>query len=196
MVAASRKPRLRPCAPIGGMTCAASPISATRPAPRRAAVSTASWKTTATGLDRDLAQDRMRAALDLGRHLRVRKRREARDVGGINHEYQARSLSGQRHQRERAGLGVKFGRRVVMGTAVAEVEGERSLAVGSAVSIDAGSGAAQRTAPLSADREARRYRAPIAPDDHSHRSISTAGGFVFDARQCCQAHRRALRARR
>ena len=133
MVAASRKPRLRPCAPIGGMTCAASPISDHAPGAQTRRGLDRQLEDTATGLDRDLAQDRMRAALDLGRHFRVRKRREARGVGGINYEHQARSLSGQRHQRERARLGVKFGRRVVMGTAMAEVEGERGLAVGSAV---------------------------------------------------------------
>ena len=134
MVAASRKPRLRPCAPIGGMTCAASPISDHASGAQTCRGLDPQLKETATGLDGDLAQDRMGAALDLRRHFQVRKRREARDVAGINYEHQARALSGQRHQRERTRLGVKFGRRVVMWTAVAEVEGERSLTVGSAAS--------------------------------------------------------------
>ena len=81
---------------------------------------------------------------------------------------------------------MKFGRRVVMGTAMAEIEGERGLAIGPAACIDAGSGAAQRTAPLSANREAGRYRAPIAPDDHFLIFDLDRGCFVFDARQCCK----------
>ena len=89
MVAASRSPRLRPCAPIGGMTCAASPISddaARAEAPRDL---DRQRKDAAAGLDRDLAQDRMRAPLDLGRQLGVGQRREAGSVGRVHHEHQA-----------------------------------------------------------------------------------------------------------
>jgi hypothetical protein len=43
----------------------------------------------AAGLDLDLAQDRMRAAFDLRRHLRIGERRNVADLGRVNHKNQA-----------------------------------------------------------------------------------------------------------
>jgi len=67
---------------------------------------------------------------------------------------------------------------------VAKVEGKRSLTVGSAARCDPGGGAAQRTAPLSADREARQYRAATAPDSDPLIVDPDRSGVVLDARQC------------
>ena len=111
IVAASRRPRLSPCAPIGGMTCAASPTSAMRRAAKLRAVSTPSGKQPAARLDRDLAEDRMGAALDLGGKRARIERAEVLGLGRIDHADQARAQAGQGHQRERPGLGVELGRR-------------------------------------------------------------------------------------
>ena len=48
----------------------------------------------------------------------------------VDHEDQARALAGQRHQRERPGLGVEFGRGVVVRAAMAEIAGQRGLRIG------------------------------------------------------------------
>src|SRR5437762_3098477 len=66
MVAASRRPRLRPCAPIGARTCAASPMSARRGAPKRLtmgaafgfdASSSAAERAAAVGADQEFPRD-------------------------------------------------------------------------------------------------------------------------------------------
>ena len=80
---------------------------------------------------------------------------------------------------------------------MAEIEGECGLSVGPAVvSIDAGGGAAQRTAAVGADREAGDIVFPL------HLMITASsidldrGGFAFDARQRRKRIWRAPRARR
>src|ERR1044071_9064889 len=100
-------------------------------------------------------------------------------------------LSGQGDQRKRALLGVKLCGRIVMWTAVAKVEGQGGLTVGSAAQFYPGRDAAQRTAPVSADRETRQYHAATAPDNYPLIFDLDRRGFVLDARQCCKR----LRAR-
>ena len=78
IAAASRRPRLSPCAPIGGMRCAASPMRAIRTAAKRCAVSAPSGKVAAAGLDRDLAEDRMRAPFEF--EIEAASRRAERSV--------------------------------------------------------------------------------------------------------------------
>ena len=153
-VAASRRPRLRPCAPIGGMRWAASPTSAMRLCPKRPHGLDRERKHAAARLDRDLAEDRMRALLDLVVERRVVERGDPLGLGGLDHADEARPLAGQRHQRERAALGVEFGRGVVVRPRVREIEGQRGLRIGAAVALDAGRGAAERAPSVGADDEA------------------------------------------
>ncbi len=109
------------------------------------------------GLDLDLAQDRMRAPLDLHGQLGVAERMQARDLGRIDHEYQARAPPRQRHQGEGAGLGMEFGRDVMVRTAVRQVQREGTLRIGVVIGRDCGGDAAQRMPAFGADREPRRH---------------------------------------
>ena len=127
-VAASRRPRLSPCAPIGGTTCAASPTRAIRLRRKRTRGLDRQRKHAAPGLDAHLAEDRMRAALDLDGELRVGHGGHARRAFRIEHANQARTPAGQGNKRERTGLGVKFRRCIVVWPRVREIERERGLA--------------------------------------------------------------------
>ena len=119
-------------------------------------------------------------------------------VGGVDHEDQARAQSRQRHQRERTGLGVEFGRGVAVRPAVREIEGQRGLRIASAFGLDACGRAAERMAAIGADREpgdrpVRRCRADgdVGVADR-HRV-----GLVVDQGQrgqCPRARARAPRA--
>ena len=103
MVAASRRPEIEPLRAdrrhdMGG-------LADQRDAPRAesaAPCATASGNSAAAWLDLDLAEDRMRAPLDLGRQSGVVERGEVVGVGRIEHPDQARALPGQRHEREGA----------------------------------------------------------------------------------------------
>ena len=69
-------------------------------------------KLAASGFDRDLAEDRMGAPLDL---LAQRRSVERHQIGGfcrLDDADEARALARQRHHRERAVRGVKFSRDV------------------------------------------------------------------------------------
>ena len=168
MVAASRRPRLSPCAPIGGITCAASPTSAMRRAAKLRAVSTPSGNRPRPSSTVHLAEDRMRAPLDLGRQRVGVERAEPLGLGRIGHADEARAQAGQGHQRERAGLGVELGRDAVVRPRVAEIERERGLRVVAPLGLDAGRRAAERFAPVGADHEARRdRRAVVEPERHA-----------------------------
>ncbi len=105
MVAASRSPRLSPCAPIGGMTCAASPISSDPASGERArGLAIASGNIAAAGARLSSCRGsngsgaRSRAAIS-----RIGQRGEPRRFLRIGHEHQAGTPAGQRHERERAG---------------------------------------------------------------------------------------------
>ena len=153
MVAASRSPRLSPCAPIGGITCAASPTRTMRFWPKRRAISERQRKDPAAGFDRDLAKERVRSPFDLRGELGIGKRREAGRLGRVDHEDQARALAGQRHQRERTGFGVEFGRGVAMRPRMREIEGERGLRIAPACRF---------RSPRPARQSERRPSAPTA----------------------------------
>ena len=130
MVAASRRPRLRPCAPIGGMTCAASPASAMRL--RREAFARFRWRAgTGRGRPRPSTLPRIECAapLDLGRQRGGIERGEPLGLGGIDDADEAGAQAGQWHQRERAALGVELGRDAVVRPCVAEIERQRGLRI-------------------------------------------------------------------
>ena len=129
-------------------------------------------KDAAAGLDRDLAEDRMRAPLDLVVERGVVQRGDPLGLGGLDHADEARSLAGQRHQRERAALGVEFGRGVVMRPAWREIEGQRGLRIAAAVALDAGGGAAERAPAVGADDEPRGDAVAAVASDDGH------AGFV------------------
>ena len=115
--AASRKPRLRPCAPIGGMTCAASPTSAMRLAAKRRAVPTRA-ETGRGRLDSILPRIEWDAR-SISRAARLVERGERVGFRRIDHPDQARALARQRHQREWSVGGVEFGRGVAVRPRVA-----------------------------------------------------------------------------
>ena len=192
MQAASRRPRLRPCAPIGGMRWAASPTSAMRFWPKRPHGLDRERKDAAARLDRDLAEDRMRALLDLVVERGVVERGDPLGLGGLDHADEARPFAGQRHQRERPALGVEFGRGVVVRPRMREIEGQRGLRIGAAVALDAGRGAAERTPPVGADDEAGGdAAAALERDGHAGVVGLDRAGFVLDPRE----RRKRLRAR-
>ena len=81
----------------------------------------------------------MGAPLDLGGERVGHRARQMRAASRrIDHADQARAPAGQGHQRERAGLGVEFGRGVVVRPRVTKIERQRGLRIGPAVGRDAG----------------------------------------------------------
>ena len=108
----------------------------------------------AAGFDGNLAEQRMRAPLDLGVERRVVERLKLFGVVRIGDADQARTIARQWHQRERAGLGVKLGGRVAVRPRMREVERQRGLRIAAAAALDAGGRAAQRAPAVGADNEA------------------------------------------
>ena len=115
MVAASRRPRLRPCAPIGGndmrrLADQRDPACAETRVRSRPPAETRHGRARSAILPRIECERRsISAAIS-----RVGERGEARGVGRIDHEDQARASPRERHQGERPGLGVELGRGVVV----------------------------------------------------------------------------------
>ena len=136
------------------MRWAASPTSAMRFCAEAPRGLDRERKRAAARLDRDLAEDRMRAPLDLVGQRRIVERRDPLGLGRLDHADEARPLARQRHQRERTALGVELGRSVVVRPRVAQIEGQRGLRIGVAVGFDAGRGAAERAPAVGADRRA------------------------------------------
>ena len=121
-------------------------------APRKLrAVSTASGKTPRPGSTVILPRIECERRFDLDRERGIVERAQALGFRRIDHPDQARALARQRHQRERAGRGMEFGRDVVVRPRVAKVEGQRDLRIVPAVDLDAGGGAAERARAVGAD---------------------------------------------
>src|SRR5262249_33535343 len=113
IVAASRRPRVSPWAPIGGATGAAPPARAPRDEgdarggePFGALHSEREYG--APRLDRHLAEDRVGAAFDCFRQNVGRERGEAFRLVRLDHADEARTIARQRHDRERTSLGVEL----------------------------------------------------------------------------------------
>jgi len=77
-------------------------------------------------------------AFDLGRELRLGQCGDAGGLRRVGHQHQARAQSRQRHQGEGPACGMEFGRTVVVGALVTEIEGEGGLLVAPTVRRDAG----------------------------------------------------------
>ena len=115
----------------------------------------------------------MGAALDLGRKLGIVHRRKLGGARRIEHADQARTPAGQGNQRERAALGMEFGRCVVVRPGVGEIERQRRLRIAPPPRGDAGGGAAERARP-SAPTTSRTRASPSAC------SIVTPSASRFD----------------
>src|SRR5262249_18023875 len=110
-------------------------------------------KHAAARLDADLAEDRMRAPLDLVVERGVVERGELFRLDWLDHANQAGPAARQRHQRERSALGVEFRRSIVVRSRVGEIEGQRGLRIGATIAFDAGPVAAERSPAVGADDE-------------------------------------------
>ena len=84
---------------------------------------------------------------------RVVHRRNLGRAGRFEHADQARTPAGQGNERERAALGVEFGRCVVVRPGVGEIERQRRLRIASPLRGNAGGGAGQRPRAVGADHE-------------------------------------------
>ena len=154
MVAASRRPRLRPCAPIGGNTCAASPISATRLRAEAARGLDRQRKHAAAGLDRrSCPGSNASAARSRPRAPRRKARRGAAASAG--------STTQTRLER-RPGSGTSVNGPVSVWNSVEvssvrpawrEIEGQRGLRIGRGRRL---------SMPAAARQSERRPSAPIA----------------------------------
>ena len=144
MVAASRRPRLRPCAPIGGITWPASPISAMRRVANRRAISMPSGNAPCPGSTATLPRIECERRSISASSASALERLDPRGLLGRDHADEARAQAGQRHQSERAMRGMELGRDVVVRPRVGEVEGQRGLRIAAAVGLDAGGRAAER----------------------------------------------------
>ena len=161
MSAASRSPILRPCAPIGGTTCADSPTSAMRFLAICRGCSMDKRKFVPARLDRDAAENGMRLLLDGVRQLVVVERDQPLGLLRRRHPDHAAAVAGQGHEHARAVRRVKFGRDVLVRPGMADVEGQRGLVEIAPRHLDAGGLAAQRLPPVGADHEARGSDLPL-----------------------------------
>ena len=110
-------------------------------------------------VDPDRAEERRRTLLDLVRQAPPRRGpRAAATSSGRSTQTRLDRAAGQRHQRERAGLGVEFGRGVVVGKRVGEVHDQRGLVVAPFADADADAVADGRAAAVGGDDEAGRGR--------------------------------------
>ena len=126
----------------------------------------------------------MRAPLNLFvQRLRI-KAAQSFAVLRIDDAYDAGAKTRQRHERERAGLGVKFRRDVSMRARMGDVEGEGGLRIIPPARFDPGGGAAKGLSSVRADGErSRNASAPLQPRDHRGRAGLDRLRLVFDPLQ-------------
>ncbi len=96
----------------------------------------------------------MGTPLEIGRETRRVVRGQGGERGRCDHVDQAGAPAGQWNEGEGSGLGVEFGRGVVMRTGVAEIAGHRGLRIAALAQGDAGGLAAHRPSPVGADQRA------------------------------------------
>ena len=104
-------------------------------------------------LDLDLSEDRVAAPLDLGVERSAAQLRETLGLARRDHAHDAGAVSGQRHDREGAVLGMKFRRNIMVRPGVAHNVGQRSLRRRAFADRNPRRLATERMAPVGADRE-------------------------------------------
>ena len=185
----SRIVRLKPCAPMGGITCAASPIGPRVPgsgdqpqAPRAARRIVAHRPRTGRGGSGIGARSRARRPRRPGRRGGRHARRDHADEAG--------PLAGEGDQRHRAPLGVELGRSIAVGTCVAQVQGHGDLRIAPRPRRYAGSLAGGRVAAVCCDHEACRQKGLVRKGESDVLTLvadlADGRGIAADARHARQ----------
>ena len=192
--ATSRRPRLSPCAPIGGKTCAASPTRARRSRLVALDREPAHRHEPARAVDPHRAEDRLRLPLDRQRQRRVVERhRAARPRSAVRHPDQARAAAGEGNEGERPVAGVELGR----GRRHGRGHGRGSsvsadLRIGPGPGADAARLAQARVAAVRRDDEARAQRSNRRRGAGAERSASSrrVGRVALDQTEAWRCRRR------
>ena len=154
--ATSRKPRFRPCAPIGGKRCAASPTSIVRRAAKRSASAAPRGKTAGR------LSTRIAPWIECARASTSRAKRSSGQASGSLERVrpvdpdEAHALAGQRHQRERSVLGMELGRDPLMRMLDRQRSDERRLGIAPLPAPDACGLARARSRAVGGHRQSRR----------------------------------------
>ena len=205
----SRKPRLRPCAPIGGKACAASPTSASRVATSRADALARHRKQSARALDAhgaehasapDARSRGQRRIVERGAPRRLASRTSPRPGWSDG----ARPARRQGDEGERALAGVELGRDVVVGARVARGRPSARSADSAEPRLDPGGAARRRKLGRRRRRSARAAKARPSSSRSVARSAAksnardpgrNAAEIVPARRRRCERPRRASRSR-
>ena len=139
---------------MGGMTCAASPASATRLRAGHLRRQAGEGERRARADVAERAEQALQPRLEGGAEgVVVESGEPARDGRAVDPD-QARGAAGGGDDGQRAAGTMEFRRDAVVGALVREGAGDRALVIAPGARRDAGRGAAQRVAPVGADDEA------------------------------------------
>ncbi len=175
--ATSRRPRFKPCAPMGGNTWAASPTSARRGAVNRSTDMPVIGKVPRGAVDLHGTQNGLRLTLDPRGKIAVAKPGQGFGFVGTCDPDKARPAAGQGNQRERAVPGVELRRSFSMGPVMSEDRRDGGLRIGPPPRLDPDALPELGVAPVRRDAELRlKDHAAFQPDDRM-------SAFVLDPRR-------------